>query len=255
MQRLREVARRIVEDVDTPAGRAFDLAVQALIVLSLVLYSLETLPGLSHATRRALRWGELVTVGLFTAEYLLRAAVAKPTRTYVFGVFGAVDLLSILPTLLAAGFDLRALRALRLLRLFRVLKLVRYSAAARRFALALKIAREELVLFLGAAGVVLFLAAAGIHHFEHEAQPEEFASIFHSLWWAVVTLTTVGYGDVYPMTIGGRLFTFLVLVVGLGVVSVPAGLVASALSEARRMEADIREPATMRAEADVRTGA
>ena len=160
---------------------------------------------------------------------------------YVLSFFGAVDLLSILPSLLAFGFDLRALRALRLLRLFRVLKLARYNAAARRFARALAIAREELTLFLGAAGVLLFLSAAGIYHFEHDAQPEAFASVFHSLWWAVVTLTTVGYGDVYPVTAGGRLFTFGVLVVGLGVVSVPAGLMASALSEARKTEA--RPPA------------
>ena len=95
---------------------------------------------------------------------------------------------------------------------------------------------EELVLFVAATVVLLFLAAVGIHHFESEAQPDVFTSVFHSLWWAVATLTTVGYGDVYPITAGGRVFTFAVLLVGLGVVSVPAGLVASALSKAREME-------------------
>ena len=84
--------------------------------------------------------------------------------------------------------------------------------------------------------LLLYFSAVGIYYFERDAQPEAFASVFHSLWWAVVTLTTVGYGDVYPVTTGGRSFTFLILLIGLGVVSVPAGLVASALSEAREME-------------------
>ena len=85
----------------------------------------------------------------------------------------------------------------------------------------------------------ILYAAAGIYHFENKAQPHEFASIFHSLWWAVVTLTTVGYGDVVPITIGGRIFTFCLLLVGLGVVSVPAGLLAASLQEARRMEGKV----------------
>ena len=89
--------------------------------------------------------------------------------------------------------------------------------------------------------IVLYLAAFGIYHFEHEAQPEQFKSIFHSIWWAVTTLTTVGYGDIYPVTLGGRFFTFVVLMVGLGVVAIPPGLVASALSKAREEEEEARE--------------
>jgi voltage-gated potassium channel len=86
--------------------------------------------------------------------------------------------------------------------------------------------------------LLLYLSAVGIYYFEHDAQPDLYSSVFHSLWWAVATLTTVGYGDVYPITVGGRIFTFLVLLVGLGVVSVPAGLVASALSKAREMDGE-----------------
>jgi len=100
----------------------------------------------------------------------------------------------------------------------------------------LLIAREEIVLFGVAAALLLFLAAVGIYYFENEVQPEAFASVFHSLWWAICTLTTVGYGDVYPITTGGKVFTFFVLATGLGIISVPAGLVASALSRARAME-------------------
>jgi voltage-gated potassium channel len=117
-----------------------------------------------------------------------------------------------------------------------VLKLARYSEAVKRFHRAFIIVKEELALFLFIALIVLYLAGVGIYYFENPAQPEAFSSIFHSLWWAVATLTTVGYGDIYPITVGGKLFTFFVLVIGLGVVSVPAGLVASALSKAREIE-------------------
>ena len=101
---------------------------------------------------------------------------------------------------------------------------------------AFVIAREELVLFFLVTCMMLFFAAVGIYYFEHEAQPEGFESVFDSLWWAVVTLTTVGYGDVYPITLGGRIFTFFVLMIGLGIVAVPTGLMASALGQARREE-------------------
>jgi voltage-gated potassium channel len=168
--------------------------------------------------------------------------VADPKTAYIFSFYGVVDLLAILPFYVSTGLDLRSLRAVRLLRLFRIVKLVRYSAAIQRFHRAFVIAKEELVLFFSAAAVVLFLSAVGIHYFEGQAQPEAFGSVFHCLWWAVVTLTTVGYGDVYPVTVGGRVFTFLVLIVGLGVVAVPTGIMASALSEARTME-DRESPA------------
>lgn len=91
------------------------------------------------------------------------------------------------------------------------------------------------------SGIMIFLTAAGLYYFENEAQPEAFQSIFHSLWWAVITLTTVGYGDVYPITVGGRIFTFFVLIIGVGIVTIPAGLVASALSRARTIETEMRE--------------
>lgn len=233
----RERLRQIVEQSDTRVGRTFDLTVQALIILSIVTFSLETLPNLSDGARLTLRWVEVITVMLFTAEYLLRIFVAKRPVGYITSFFGVIDFLSIMPFYLAGAVDLRSLRAFRLLRLFRIFKLARYNAAVRRFHRALIIAKEELVLFFSLAGIILFLASAGIYYFERDAQPEAFASIFHSLWWAIVTLTTVGYGDVCPITTGGRAFTFLVLLAGLGVVAVPAGIVASSLDKARSMEA------------------
>ena len=228
----------VVEQNDTLLGRTFDFSIQLLIIFSLITFSIETLPDLRPATRRYLNIFEIVTVSIFTAEYIVRLVVADNKPQFATSFFGVIDLLAILPFFLSFGVDLRSIRAFRLLRLFRMFKLIRYSNAIQRFHRAFLIAREELVLFLFVTIILLYLAAVGIYHFEHDAQPEIFKSVFHSLWWAVATLTTVGYGDVYPITTGGRIFTFFILLIGLGVVSVPAGLVSSALSKAREMDTD-----------------
>ncbi|WP_348704200.1 ion transporter, partial [uncultured Neptuniibacter sp.] len=154
----------------------------------------------------------------------------------VFSFYGLIDLLAILPFYLAFAIDLRTLRLIRFLRLMRVLKLARYNKAMLRFNKALLLAKEELIIFTISSIVMLYLSAVGIYHFENEAQPEVFRSIFDSLWWAVATLTTVGYGDIYPITTGGRVFTFGILMVGLGLIAVPTGIIASALNSTRRQE-------------------
>ena len=232
--------KRMVEQSDTRAGRWFDAVVFALIVVSLITFSIETLPNLPPPAAAMLYWIEFATVLLFTGEYLLRLAVADSRWRFVRSFFGVLDLVAILPFYLAAGVDLRAVRTFRLLRLLRILKLTRYSDAVRRLRRAVGIVREELVLFLNVALILIFLSAVGIYSFEHDRQPEHFASVFHSLWWAVVTLTTVGYGDMFPITTGGRVFTFFVLFLGLGIVAVPTGLFASALAKAREEEENTR---------------
>lgn len=208
---------------------AGELLIQALILFSLVSFAIETLPDLSPRVLRFLEIAEAVTVVVFTVEYLLRVAFARDRLRFIFSPMGLVDLLAILPFYVALGVDLRSVRALRLIRLVRILKLARYNKAVRRFRRAIFVAKEEIVLFLGVTALLLYFAAVGIYYFERDAQPEKFASVFHSLWWSVTTLTTVGYGDVYPITLGGRIFTFLVLLIGLGIVS-------SALLQAREME-------------------
>ena len=222
--------KRIVEQTDTRVGRGFDIVIQILIVFSLVTFSLDTLPGLTPGERALLGQLEFITVMIFTAEYLLRILVASNRPKFIFSFFGMVDLIAILPFYLAAGLDLRAVRLLR------VLKLMRYSKAAPLFQRAFLIVKQELLLFLFIAVILFYLSGVGIYYFENAAQPEAFASVFHSLWWAVITLTTVGYGDVYPITVGGRCFTFFILILGLGVVSIPTGLIASALSKARESQ-------------------
>jgi voltage-gated potassium channel len=118
-------------------------------------------------------------------------------------------------------------------------KLLRYSQAVRRYVRALRDIRDELIVFFFAAVMVVFFASVGIYYFEGEVQPETFGSIFHCMWWAVVTLTTVGYGDVYPVTVGGKLFTALILIIGLGLVAVPTGLLASALTKDQKQHHEI----------------
>lgn len=233
---LREKMRRVVDCTDTRAGRSFDIAVQALVVVSVVSFSVETLPGLAEEARRALRVLEAAIVLLFTAEYLGRLYAAESRRKYATSFFGVIDLVAIVPFYIAMGVDLRSLKVFRMLRLFRLLKLTRYNSAAQRLVLAFHSVREEMVLFAVVTAKLMFLASVGIYYFEHEAQPEAFQSVFHSFWWSMVTLTTVGYGDVVPVTTGGRAFTFVLLMIGLAIVALPAGLLASALAESKRLE-------------------
>lgn len=197
---------------------------------------METLPTLTDSWREILGWFEVVSVIVFSVEYLVRLLCGRPKFRYAFSFFGIIDLLAILPFYVAVGIDLRVMRSFRLLRLFRVLKLARYNSAMLRFYRAFKIAREELVLFGAAGAIVLYLASVGIYYFENEAQPAVFHSVFHSMWWAVSTLTTVGYGDAVPVTSGGKAFTFFTPILGLGIVAVPTGLFAPALSQAREIE-------------------
>lgn len=225
-----------IQSIDVFSEKTLDLFIQTMILLSLISFSIETLPSITDQTRHFLYDFEVFSVGVFTLEYLTRIFYAENKVKFIFSFFGIVDLLAILPFYLTTGLDLRSLRSFRFLRVVRILKLARYSAAIRRFHRAFIIAKEELALFLCSTLIVLYLAGVGIYYFEYPAQPDAFCSIFHSLWWAVATLTTVGYGDIYPITVGGKIFTFFILIIGLGVVSIPAGMIASALSKAREME-------------------
>ena len=215
---------------------AFSWGIGLLIVYSAICFSIETLPDLSNSVRAFLRYSEIVVVVIFTIEYIYRVASAESRIRFIFSFYGLIDLLAILPFYLMFAVDLRSLRTIRLLRLVRLLKLARYNRAMARFGKALILAKEELVIFSFASVIVIYLAAVGIYHFEHEAQPLVYRSIFDSLWWAIATLTTVGYGDIYPVTVGGRLFTFAILMVGLGLIAVPTGIVASSLSAVRSDE-------------------
>lgn len=235
----KENLRKIIEDNSLFKGKLFDYFIQILIFVSLIAFAVETLPDNSKQLILLLNIIELISVIVFSIEYLLRIYVSKSPLKYIFSFYGIIDLLAILPFYLNVGLDLRSLRSFRIFRIFRALKIVRYNKALKRFGVAAKIVKEEVVLFLIIIMILIFIVSSGIYYFENEAQPETFKSIPHSFWWTIVTLTTVGYGDVYPITIGGKIFTFFVLLMGVAVITVPAGLVATALSKARQLEDEI----------------
>lgn len=216
-------------DGDGKGARALALVIYALIIVSAFVISIETLPDLSPTVTATLRTVEVALLLAFAVEYIARLVAAEKWWRFAFSFWGIVDLLAILPGLVLLAPDWTALRTLRLLRVLRLLKLFRADQAMARLTRAVYGVRAELAVFGFLALVVLYLAAVGIYHFEKSAQPEVFSSIPASLWWATATLTTVGYGDVFPVTTGGRVFTAAILMVGLGVVAVPAGLITSAL--------------------------
>lgn len=222
----------VLEDSTTKIGRRFEIFIQTLILLSVVSFSLDTIPNISEELSQILQGFEIFSISIFSIEYLLRIYVSKKPLQYIFSFYGFIDLIAILPFYLNGVLDLRFLRAFRILRIFRVVRLIKYNDALKRFKKAFAIVKEEIVLFFLITIVLVFITSAGIYYFEHEAQPEVFKSVFHSAWWSIVTLTTVGYGDVYPITLGGKIFTFFVLMIGVGIVTIPAGLVATALLKA-----------------------
>ena len=217
-------------DIDTREGRAFSYIIYSLIVLSLITFSLETIPSLNLSYRIYLYYAEIIIVSVFSVEYLIRIYLSKNKLRFIFSFYGIVDLIAILPFYISSGVDLRTLRALRLLRIFRIFKLFKYTSAIENIKSALVSIREELIVFLIASIILLYLAATGIYYFENDAQPDNFSSIFDCLWWAVATLTTVGYGDMFPITTGGRFFTTIVVFIGLGIIAVPTGLFANSLN-------------------------
>lgn len=234
----------ILEGDHPRVGRTILFLLYGLIVVSTLSIGVETFPDLPEWLAVTLAVIEVVTVAVFTVEYVLRIAIAPNKLRYIFSFWGIIDLLVILPFYLSFGLDLRALRAIRLFRLFRLLKIVRYTHAADRMKAAFRIVREELVIFGTVAVVTLYLCALGIFYCEHDAQPDKYRTIFDAIWWAAVTMTTVGYGDIYPVTAGGRIFTIMVLLIALGVIAVPTGLVSSALARLRTLEAEAASAAT-----------
>ena len=240
MHSHREICR-LITNPNTSVGRGFAVAVQILILVSLFSFALSTTPNIPPKLKAFLWWEQFAVILLFTIEYAIRLFAAPNKAKYIFSFFGLIDLMSILPFYVQMGVDLRGLRAIRLVHIFQILKLGRYSRAIQRFHRAFLLSKEQIALFFSITGILLFIAAVGIYYFERDAQPEKFVSVFHSLWWSVITLTTVGYGDIYPVTIGGRLFTVVVLMVGIGIVAVPAAIVTSALSQAQNLEREESE--------------
>lgn len=219
-------------------GAAASHAVHGLIIASAIAIALETEPTMPPVVQKLLYGFEVVVVGVFAAEYVLRLLSSPRPLRYAFSFWGLIDLLAFLPAIALITPEWQVVRALRLVRL---LKLFRASPALDRLVEAMRQVRGELLVFGVIAALMLYVSAAGIYLFEHDAQPQVFSSILTSLWWAVASFTTVGYGDMVPITPGGRIFTTIVLFIGLGIIAVPAAIVTTALLEA---ETNIRKRRT-----------
>lgn len=206
--KTKTIIKKIIDDSSTLTGEIFNWFIQILIIVSIVSFSIETLPDLNSSLQNVLSKSEVIIVIIFSIEYLLRIWISEKKIKYIFSFYGLIDLLAILPFFLSMNIDLRSIRIFRLFRIIRSFKLLKYSNAINNFRKAFKDIKEELILFFIASTLILYLSAVGIYFFENPAQPEQFKSVFHSLWWALATLTTVGYGDIYPITVGGRIFTY-----------------------------------------------
>ncbi|WP_323785810.1 ion transporter [Thalassovita sp.] len=224
-----EWVRDILDGRDKKFGSWVALALHGLIVLTAIAFAISTVPTLPDHARLALLWFERIAVTVFMCEYLLRVFAAKHPLHYILSFWGVIDLLAWMPSLFLTVGGTAAIRLLRLMQMVRILKVIRYSRALRRLSQAFVSVHAELALFYIIALFLIYISAVGIYFFEHEAQPDVFTSVPACLWWAVITLTTVGYGDVIPITLGGKLFTSLILFMGMGVFAVPAGVITSAL--------------------------
>ena len=212
-------------------SKKVEISIQIIIVFSLICFTIETIPGLDSETYKLLENLEILFVVIFTLEYAARIYTSKQKVKFIFSFFGIIDLIAVLPFYLSLGFDLKTLRAVRFIRAFRLLKLTRYNKAVDLLGDALKKSKEELFVFTFLASSLLYLTSVGIYYFEKDLQPEEFGSVPQALWWSVVTLTSVGYGDVTPISTGGKVFTSIILFLGIGLVSVPSAILVSAFSK------------------------
>ncbi len=223
---------------DRPS-RLFDIAIRILIALNVLALIVETVPAIEAAAGTWLGAFDVASVAVFTVEYLLRvwscvedgrfAAPIRGRLRFARTPLAVVDLLAILPFWIPfLGVDLRALRAVRLFRLFRILKIARYSRSLRTFGRVFRSKAEDLVLTLGLVGFLLVVAASLLYFVENAAQPEVFSSIPASMWWGIVTLTTVGYGDVYPVTVAGKVVGGLFALSALLLVALPTAILGAA---------------------------
>jgi voltage-gated potassium channel len=231
---LRARTAEIIFGHDTWGGRAFDVALIVAILLSVLVVMLETVTDLRDRHGEFLRTAEWFFTLLFTAEYLVRLWCTDRPLRYARSFFGVVDLVSVLPTWLSAVLPgtqaLLTVRALRLLRIFRVLKLGQYMSEASHLGQALARSRQKITVFL--AVVATLVLVLGSLMYLIEGPQNGFTSIPRSVYWAVVTLTTVGYGDVTPHTVTGQVLASVVMILGYGIIAVPTGIVTVELARA-----------------------
>lgn len=224
----------VIFEADTPAGKWFDVLLILAILLSVVMVMLDSVAGIRKAYGRFLLAGEWFFTILFTIEYLLRLFSVRRPWAYAASFFGVVDLIAILPTYMSLFIPgaqyLLVIRILRVLRIFRILKLVQYLGEARLLTQALRASRRKITVFLFVVLTLVIIFGCLIYLIEDSK--DGFTSIPRSIYWAIVTLTTVGYGDIFPKTNLGQLLSALIMIIGYAIIAVPTGIVTVELSHA-----------------------
>lgn len=224
---LKKRLYEIIFEADTPAGKIFDVALLFVIVASVVLVMLESVNSVASRYLDVLRTMEWIITIIFTIEYILRIMIVQKPIRYIFSFFGIIDLLSVLPTylsLFAFGYQsLVVIRMLRLLRIFRVLKLTRYTQAGRMLMRAMWASREKISVFI--FFVLIIVVIMGTIMYLIEGETNGFKSIPLSIYWAIVTLTTVGYGDISPATPLGQFMASVIMILGYAIIAVPTGII------------------------------
>ena len=226
---LKNKLHTIIYEADTPMGKLFDVVLLILILVSVILVMLESVASIDTHYHDFLYFGEWVITIFFTIEYILRIITVKKASNYIFSFYGIIDFLSTIPLylsfILAGSNALLAVRALRLLRVFRILKITRYMGEANKLNKALRDSKPKIFVFLFA--VLILSIIAGTIMYLVEGEQSGFVSIPISVYWCIVTLTTVGFGDIAPVTPLGQFIAAIIMIMGYGIIAVPTGIVSA----------------------------
>ena len=239
LSKFKKKTHEIIFEADTFPGKLFDIILLVLILLSVAAVMIESVESYSNKYSEFLTAFEWTITAIFTIEYLLRiASVQKPLK-YIFSFYGLIDLIALLPTYLGIFMfsdsisSIKTIRTIRLLRVFRILKLIRYVKEANTLKQALLASRQRIIVFLLAVLSVATIMGTLIYIIE---DPKDgFTSIPRSIYWAIVTLTTVGYGDIAPQTVLGQFFASIIMILGYAIIAVPTGIISVELARSEKM--------------------
>lgn len=241
----RDRMHEIIFEADTPAGTAFDVALIGAIIASVIVVVISTLPALSEEPYRtvflSIEWG---FTALFTVEYILRLLIVRRPLRYMFSFFGIIDLLAILPAFIGlivpGGERMLVVRTMRLLRVFRVLKLARYLSEATALRQALVVSRHKIAVFITTVLIIVLISSALMHIVEGNANNPQFDSMPSAMYWAIITMTTVGYGDITPTTWIGKVMTSILVLLGYSMIIIPTGILSAEMTEYARQSITTR---------------
>lgn len=229
----KERIHEIIYEADTKQGKLFDVILLIAILTSIVLVMLESINSINSRYGFLLNIFEWVITILFSFEYILRIISIKKPFKYIFSFYGVIDFFSTIPKYLSLIFigshHFAALRALRLLRVFRILKLTRYIGASNKLLIALKASRAKIAVFL--FFILILCVILGAVMYMIEGEENGFTSIPKSIYWAIVTMTTVGYGDIAPQTAFGQFIASIIMILGYGIIAIPTGIVSSEITK------------------------